>query len=136
MYSDAGQNVPSPDPQGGRFSISAEQRDLLYERIYRHLAGVDSLWHAVSDGKFEEADRLSLELCDELTLVVKDLGWGERDDDRPIALQTPPEIVRRVLERLCGEAEELDQAIDLREVADENRQLITACKELLASFPP
>jgi hypothetical protein len=119
------------DPQVGRLSISTEQRDLLYERIYRNLAGIDSLWNALSEGEFDRADRLSHELIDELTLVMNDLGWGERDDDQPIKLETSPEILRRVVERLHLEAKELDQVIDGREAADENRRLSAACEELL-----
>jgi hypothetical protein len=121
-------------PQGGRLSVSPDQRDLLYERIYRNLAGIDFVWEAAREEEFDKANRLGLKYCDELTLVIEDLGWGDRSSDRPIELKTPPEVFRRVLERLRSEAEELEPVIDVRGAAEENRRLLAACEELLKTL--
>lgn len=114
--------------------ISRKQRDLLYERIYRHLAGIDAVWLAASSGDFDKADRLSHILCDELTLVMDDLGWGVQNEDRHIEVSTSPLIVRGVLERLRAEAEVLDPDIDVCDAAAENRELIATCDQLLTSL--
>lgn len=118
----------------GGFVIGRRQRDLLYERIYRHLAGIDAVWLAASTEKFHEADQLGHNLCEELSLVMEDLGWGTRSDERPIEVSTPPAVVRGVLERLRTEAEGLHPEIDLRDGAAENRELIDTCNQLLVSL--
>jgi len=119
---------------GYGFVIGRKQRDLLYERIYRHLAGIDAVWRAASAEKFHEADQLGHNLCGELSLVMEDLGWGTRSDERPIEVSTPLAVVRGVLERLRTEAEGLHPEIDLRDGAAENRELIDTCSELLVSL--
>ncbi|HET8956075.1 MAG TPA: hypothetical protein VFN18_10495 [Solirubrobacterales bacterium] len=125
-------DIPS---SGIYLSVSRQQRDLLYERIFRHLAGIDAVWFAASSGAFHEADRLGRAFCDELILVMDDLHWGPiHDCDRPIKISTPPRVVRVVLERLRAEAIVLEDEIDVREAAVENRELITTCDELLESI--
>ena len=119
--------------EGNRFVISGKQRNLLYEHIFRHLAGIDAVWLAASSGEFQKADRLSHILCQELTLVMDDLGWGTQSNDS-VELSTSPHIVRNVLERLRSEAKVLDPEIDVREAAADNRELITTCDQLLAAL--
>jgi hypothetical protein len=38
--------------------LSAEHRDLLYERILVHLSGIESLYFAVEGHDYAKADRL------------------------------------------------------------------------------
>ena len=119
--------------ESNRLVISQKQRDVLYEHIFRHLAGIDAVWLAASSGEFQKADRLSHILCEELSLVMEDLGWGSPGREA-VELSTSPHIVRRVLERLRSEARVLDPEIDLREAAASNSELITTCDQLLESL--
>lgn len=80
----------------GSITISAEERDLLYDRIVIHLSGIDRVWLAVRDSDFEAADRFSRQVCDELQLILDDLGWGETRGEAPVVLTSPPDVVRRV----------------------------------------
>jgi hypothetical protein len=84
-------------------TISAEDRDLLYHRIMVHLSGIDRVWLAARHNDYEEADRLGRQICDELTLLLDDLGWGETRGDEPVDLTSPPQVVRRVVEFLRDE---------------------------------
>lgn len=58
-------------------TISAEERDLLHNRVLVHLSGIDAVWLAARNRDFEAANRLGGEFCDELQLVMDDLGWGD-----------------------------------------------------------
>lgn len=114
--------------------ISPEQRDALYEQISIRLTRIDGIYRALEEQNFETADRLSGEVCDELHLVRRDLGWGERSDNQPIALASPPELLRRVLERFRREAHEIEPEISGQGTLERNRRLIAVCDELLADL--
>lgn len=118
---------------GDRLLVSKKQRDLLFERIMRNLSRVDDLLLATQTGDSQTAERLGSNLCHEVTLVTKDLGWGARRDGSR-ELSTSPLIVRDVLERLRDEAKVLDPHIDLRDDAIENQELMRTCDELLVSL--
>ena len=116
-------------------AISAEERDLLYHRIMLHLAGIDRVWLAARHHDYEEADRLGRQVCDELQLVLDDLGWGETRGE-PVVLTTPPQVVRRVAEFLrepvSAEAPDERRGAETRRVAgDEDRQVRELCGRLL-----
>lgn len=55
-------------------TITAAQRDALYEHIYIRLSGIEAVWFAVSAGDYERAESLGREFCDALRLVLDDLG--------------------------------------------------------------
>lgn len=120
-------------------TISANERDLLYHRIFIHLSGIDAVWLAARHRDFARADRLGQEFCDELHLVMDDLGWGETRGDGPVELTSPPETLRRVFERLREAAEDensgLGQAPEAAEgVEEENQEIQTLCDRALAAL--
>lgn len=117
-------------------TLSARQRDLLYDRILVHLSGIDDLWNAAMNDQFDVAERLGREFSDELRLVVDDLGWGERSSDEPLELTTPPDVVRRVIERIAAivEAEDVaeeEERVALRDAEEERRRLRETCSQVL-----
>jgi hypothetical protein len=119
--------------------ISAEDRDLVYHRILIHLSGIDAVWLAARHRDFASADRLGQEFCDELHLVMDDLGWGDNRGDAPIELTSPPEVVRRVFGRLrhVAAAENLGEGKSRelqREAEEENRRVREICDEILAGL--
>lgn len=84
---------------------------------------------------YEEADRLGRQVCDELQLVLDDLGWGETRGE-PVVLTTSPEVVRRVAEFLRDLASAevpggRKGAEALRVAEDEDRQIRELCGWLL-----
>jgi hypothetical protein len=85
--------------------ISAAERDALYEQIHARLSGIDEVWQAAGAQDWETADEVAREFADNLRLIVDDLGWGEGGGE-PLELITPPDVLRRVLTRVQGKAEE------------------------------
>jgi hypothetical protein len=117
-------------------TLSARQRDLLYDRILVHLSGIDDLWSAAMNNRLDDARRLGREFSDELRLIVDDLGWGERASDEPLELTTPPDVVRRVIDRIGAmvEAEDVaeeEERVALREAEEERRLLRETCSQVL-----
>lgn len=118
-------------------TITAEERDALYEHIYVRLSGIGDVWLAVQAEDFEMADRLGREFADDLYLVLDDLGWGETGDH--VVLRTPPKVLRRVFdrvqqtaeaERACVEQERLEvQAQKL-----ERERIIKTCRRVLSQL--
>jgi hypothetical protein len=135
----AGASTVPSDHLAHCVTISSRQRDLLYDRIFMHLSGIDGVWLAVAQERFDDAQRLGREFSDELRLIVDDLGWGKRTDDEPFRLTTPPEVVRRVVERIAAMAEaenavEEEERIAARGAEEENRLVREACKQVLADL--
>ena len=83
--------------------ISAAHRDALYEQILDRLSGIGDVWLKVSGGDFEGATKLGEEYADDLRLILDDLGWGE-GLGRSIELSAPPDVLRRVFNRLLATA--------------------------------
>lgn len=120
-------------------TISAEERDLLYHRIMIHLSGIDAVWLAARHKDFAAADRLGRQFCDELQLVLDDLGWGETRGGEPIELTSPPDVVRRVVEHLrdlagAEEAEERKSREAMRREEEESREVREVCDGLLEAL--
>jgi hypothetical protein len=112
---------------GPKITISAKDRDTLYHRIFIHLSGIDAVWLAARHRDFTAADRLGQEFCDELHLVMDDLGWGESRGDAPVELTSPPEALRRIFERL--------RRVALEEDGDEeDREVRAVCDRALAAL--
>ena len=86
-----------------RVAISAEQRDALYEQLLILLTGVGDELHTALGTDYEAADRLGRDYSDALRLILDDLGWGEKRGGE-VALTTPPEALRRVLDRVRKDA--------------------------------
>jgi hypothetical protein len=117
-------------------TITAAERDLLYHRIMIHLSGIDRVWLAARHKDYEEADRLGRQVCDELHLLLDDLGWGETRGEQPVELTSPPQVVRRVVEflREQARAEDTDERKDreaMRSAEEENREVRAVCDGVL-----
>lgn len=117
-------------------TITAAERDLLYHRIMIHLSGIDRVWLAARHKDFEEADRLGRQVCDELHLLLDDLGWGDTRGEDPVELTTAPEVVRRVVEFLRDQAEaeavtEGREREEAQSAEGENREVREACDGVL-----
>jgi hypothetical protein len=118
--------------------VTAAERDTLYDQVFIRLSGIDSLWFAVQNGEWEEADRLAREYVDDLRLVLEDLGWGEGSGEA-LELRTPPDVLRRVLTRMQKQAEEQQKAEEeerregrLRE--EQRLRLMQTCRRVLAEL--
>lgn len=118
--------------------ITAAERDALYDQIYVRLSGVDSLWLATQEEDWESADQLARELVDELRLVLADLGWGEGSGET-LQLTTPPDVLRRVLTRMQGQAEgaqaaEAEEREESRLREEQRQRLMQTCRRVLAEL--
>lgn len=118
--------------------VSAAERNALYDHVFVRLSGIDSLWFAVQNGEWEEADRLAREYVDDLRLVLEDLGWGEGSGEA-LELRTPPDVLRRVLTHMQKQAEEQQKAEEeereegrLRE--EQRQRLMQVCRRVLAEL--
>lgn len=119
-------------------TITGEQRDALYEQLVIRLTGLNDVYIAAEQENFEEAEALSGEFVDCLTLLNSDLGWGDQREG-PIRLSSPPDRLRRVLSSLKQRAEGEDrQEAELRaevQVRQErNRAMRETCEQLLAEL--
>lgn len=54
-------------------TITAAQRDAIYDEVLIHLSGIEGLWLAIEREDYATADRLGREFAD-LTLVLDDLA--------------------------------------------------------------
>ena len=120
-------------------SITAQQRDALYEEIVVRLSGIDAVFLAVKQNDYQRAQRLGREFADDLQLLVDDLGWGESPHRHDVDLTTPPEVLRRALGRHyesassrlaleCGKAKEAEAE------AVECQLVMSTCKEVLKAL--
>jgi len=79
-------------------TITAEERDALYDQILVGLTGIGDVWTAIEARNFEAAERLGRAYCDDLRLLLDDLGWGGGCGG-PVELRTPANVLRRALAR-------------------------------------
>lgn len=119
-------------------TISAAQRDALYDQIFDRLSGIGDVWTAAGAERYETAGRLGQEYSDDLRLILGDLGWGEGPGGT-IELKTPPEVLRRVLPRLEQAAASYSASLRVEreevEAIDERSRLISeACRRVLADL--
>lgn len=119
-------------------TISAEERDALYERIVLRLNGIEDVYVAIEHGDWKAAQQLGLEFSDLLRFVCDDLGWGEQER-QSLALSTPPDVLRRAagvikewvtFERLKHERERDESA----EGVAEAQQLQETCERILGDL--
>jgi hypothetical protein len=119
-------------------TISAQQRDALYNQIVDRLSGIDDIRLAIDAGNFDAAERLGREFSDLLRLVGDDLGWGTGGAGT-IELSTLPDVLRRALARLREMAASHDRSNqelrdELRENEGRNRLVVEACDGALAEL--
>jgi hypothetical protein len=123
-----------------RITISATQRDAIYDDVLTHLSGIDGLWLAIEREDFATADRLGREFADDLTLVLDDLGWGaESSSSESIELTTQTDVLRRVLGQLRVRAarhvQTEEEAINERREERSRAQLVVdTCDEVLSAL--
>jgi hypothetical protein len=120
-------------------TITAEQRDALYDRVLDRLSGIGDILLAANSKDFATADRLGREYSDELTLVCDGLGWGGNSESEVIELKTPPELLRRVFGRLrdatASEREAQARSWDeSRTLEERNRLVDQACTSVLQTL--
>ena len=119
-------------------TISGRQRNLLYKPVLDYLSVANDAYLVARAGRYEEADRLGRQTCEELAFVLTDLGWRERRADEVIQILTPPPIVRRVVGRVLEETQrevfEGTQA-EIQKLEKESRDLRSACEAVLAALP-
>lgn len=119
-------------------TLTAAEPDALYEHIYVRLSGIGDVWLAVEAADYEAAGRLGRDFCDDLRLVLEDLGWGE-GSGRELELRTPPEVLRRVFRRV-GTAAEAERAVEERERLEAHQReqqaalMIETCRRVLAEL--
>jgi hypothetical protein len=119
-------------------TITAAQRNALYDQILDRLTGIGDVWVAVCSEDYDAADRLGRDYSDELRLVTDDLGWG-KGDGGSIDLTVPREMLHRTLIRLrdaavdysAGQEKEWNE---VKEIEARNRLVAETCKSVLANL--
>jgi hypothetical protein len=118
--------------------ITAAQRDALYDQILDRLSGIGDIEVAIQARNYDYAERIGREYSDDLRLLLDDLGIGQGDGG-PVELNTPPEVLRRVLPRLRDGAMDHTSGLE-REIAevfelkDRNRLVAEACEAVLSGL--
>ena len=117
-------------------TITAAQRDALYDQILDRLSGIGDIELAICSEDYGEADRLAREYADELRLLAEDLRLGD-GDGQPVELSVPAELLRRALSRMRKRAESHSAGLEPewaegREVKERNRLVSEACEAVLA----
>ena len=119
-------------------AISAPQRDALYEQILDRLSGIGDIEVAIQAERYDTAERLGREYCDDLRLVLDDLGFGE-GSGQPLELSASPEVLRRVLPRMRelakGHVASVEtQWVEAQEMRERSRLVAEACDTVLAGL--
>jgi hypothetical protein len=116
-------------------TITAAQRDALYEEIYVSLSGIGDVWLAADAGDYDKAAELGRNYSDDLRLLIDDLGWGEGSGET-VELITPPAVLRRILGRLRDAARGRGSFVDeelarVQEDKDHSVLVVQTCDALL-----
>lgn len=121
-------------------TITAAQRDALYDQILDRLSGIGDIEVAIQAHNYQAAERLGREYCDDLRLLLDDLGLGDGSAE-PVELSVPAEILRRVLPRLRelaeGHSANLEaEWLEAGALKERNRLVAEACGAVLAGLEP
>ena len=84
--------------------VSSEERGALQDLILDKLSGIEDLGLAVSREDQRRAEHLGQLYHDYLTVILVDLGWGDRGVEAG-GLTSPPDVLARVFGRLREAAE-------------------------------
>jgi hypothetical protein len=119
-------------------TITAAQRDALYDQILDRLSGIGDIEMAIEAKRYDHAEQIGREYSDDLQLLLDDLGIGD-GDGRPLTLTTPPEVLRRVLPRLRERAEKHSASLEsewdeARHIKERNRLVSEACEAVLTDL--
>jgi hypothetical protein len=119
-------------------TITAPQRDALYDQALDRLSGIGDIEVAIRAGNYDLAERIGREYLDELRLLLDGLGLGE-GDGRPVELTAAPEVLRRALPRLQSQAESYTASLEpglaeVREITARNQLVCEACEAVLSEL--
>jgi hypothetical protein len=119
-------------------TITAAQRDALYDQVLDRLSGIGDIEVAIQAQDYGAAERLGREYADDLRLLLDGLGLGDGSGE-PVELETPAEVLRRALPRLRELAEGHTASLEpewaeVREVKERNRLVSEACEAVLANL--
>jgi hypothetical protein len=119
-------------------TITAAQRDALYDQILDRLSGIGDIEIAIEAKRYDDAERIGRDYSDDLRLLLDDLGVGD-GAGKPVALVTPPDVLRRVLPRLRELAEKHSASLEPewdegRSIKERNRLVSEACEAVLADL--
>lgn len=119
-------------------TITAAQRDALYDQILDRLSGIGDIELAIQAKNYDVAERVGREYSDDLRLLLDGLGIGEGDGE-PIELSAPSDVLRRILPRLRQSALNYTASLEpelaeVREVQERNRLVSEACETVLAGL--
>lgn len=120
-------------------TITSDQRAVLYDEILVCLTGIGDLLITIGRNEFDKAQKHADEFADYLRVLADDLGWGKQEGGS-IELQSPSDVLRRVMERLKCRAGADDQEISeqqavIRERRERTALLMNTCDHLLAAVP-
>jgi hypothetical protein len=121
-----------------RLTITAAQRDALYDQILDRLSGIGDIEVAIQAENYGDAERIGREYSDDLRLLLDDLGVGEGNGE-PVELSVPTAVLRRVLPRLRELAMNHTASLEpewaeVHEVKERNRLVAEACEAVLAGL--
>jgi hypothetical protein len=119
-------------------TITAAQRDALYDQLLDRLSGIGDIEVAIQAENYVDAERTGREYSDDLRLLLDDLGIGDGNGE-PVELSAPPEVLRRILprlrERATGHTSALEREMaEVSELTDRNRLVVEACEAVLAAL--
>ncbi|MGC1165973.1 MAG: hypothetical protein WA862_07690 [Solirubrobacterales bacterium] len=119
-------------------TITAAQRDALYDQILDRLSGIGDIEVAIKAENYGDAERIGREYSDDLRLLLDDLGIGDGSGE-PVELTSPPEVLRRVLPRLRQlalnyTASLQPEMVEVQEVSERNRLVSEACEAVLGAL--
>lgn len=119
-------------------TITAEQRDALCEQMLIRLSAIDSISLAATNGDVEKAESLAREHRDYLCVMLDDLGFAPSDGE-PVELSSPPDLLRRVVERLrelieARGATEAQERKEAEKLAGETALVMRTCDSVLSAL--
>jgi hypothetical protein len=121
-----------------RLTITADQRDALYDQILDRLSGIGDIEVAIESKNYNTAERLGREYSDDLRLLLDDLGLGDGNGES-VELTTPTEVLRRILPRLRElalkhSAGQEPEWLEVKEIQERNQLVAEACQGVLAEL--
>jgi hypothetical protein len=113
--------------------LSAEERDALRDLILDRLSGSDDLGLAITRKDYRMTENLAGIYRDYLTLMLLDLGWGDRSG--PVdGLSTPVDILDRVFARVWEAAKDgywVKDRSAVEAIEGRNRLVLDLCERVL-----
>jgi hypothetical protein len=118
-------------------TITADQRDGLYELVRNHLAGIGDIAIALEERRdYTGAQQLARQFAEDLRLLV-DIGWRPDDRRQAFALTMQPPELAKALGRLHEEAERPAERQSREEDEETDRRLLgglDACEAVLLAL--